>query len=171
LTLRAAGGFGEKPKDDTSPGSKVSADEKAADPQQALDTDVEEMRKAMGTDNTKSAIDGFEVSAMEPSAPDKQISRNPGGKRAEPSTWTLVRFSIRIGLKIRLTRFLRMSGDSVVRRLSPVVLRFAPSARALDALPVDSAHCRGWTGGLSRPIALVPLARKRVGPTSGVGRG
>ena len=50
VSLRAAGGFGEKPKPDskTVPVNKVSSDEKAADPKQALDADLEEMRKAMG---------------------------------------------------------------------------------------------------------------------------
>ena len=73
MSLRAAGGFGEKPKQDSSPVSKGPAEEKVADPKKALDSDVAEMRKAMGSDNSKSAIDGFEVTAMEPSNPEKQV--------------------------------------------------------------------------------------------------
>merc|ERR1719163_1660439 len=62
VSLRAAGGFGEKPKQDTKksePVVKVSLDEKAADPKKALDADVEEMRKAMGGGGS-TTIKGFE---------------------------------------------------------------------------------------------------------------
>ena len=76
VSLRAAGGFGEKPKQDSSPVSKGPAEEKAADPQKALESDLADMRKAMGSDNSKSAIDGFEATAMEPSTPEKQVCGN-----------------------------------------------------------------------------------------------
>jgi hypothetical protein len=75
VSLRAAGGFGEKPKQDakTVPMDKVSADEKAADPKQALDADLEAMRKAMGGDGGSTTIKQFGDDAMEPSVPERQV--------------------------------------------------------------------------------------------------
>jgi len=102
ITLRAGGGFGPtKPqkestsakdgsssnKASTPPNGKVSGDEKAADPQKALSTDLDEMRKIMGSDDSnfgQTTLKDFGDTSMEASAPEKQISRNPGGKRAEP---------------------------------------------------------------------------------------
>lgn len=75
VSLRAAGGFGEKPKQDTKksePVVKVSLDEKAADPKKALDADVEEMRKAMGGGGS-TTIKGFEDGAEVPSVPELQV--------------------------------------------------------------------------------------------------
>jgi hypothetical protein len=52
---------------------KVSADEKAADPKQALDADLEAMRKAMGGDGGSTTIKQFGDDAMEPSVPERQV--------------------------------------------------------------------------------------------------
>lgn len=61
-------------------------DEKAADPKAALEADLADLREAMGTDSKDfgKTVKGFGDTAMEKSVPEKQVSRNPGGKRAEP---------------------------------------------------------------------------------------
>jgi len=73
VSLRAAGGFGEKPKEAEESSAKVSSTEKIDNPQAALDADVEELRKAMGADQGSTTLQGFGESSMEPAVPEKQV--------------------------------------------------------------------------------------------------
>jgi hypothetical protein len=80
LSLRAAGGFGDKGKSsksskDETPVAKITGDEKAANPKQALDSDLEALRQVMGNNDAGSGmvIENFGDTAMEPSVPEKQV--------------------------------------------------------------------------------------------------
>lgn len=79
VSLRAAGGFGDKSKEGSSntPVAKVSVDEKAADPKAALEADLADLREAMGTDSKDfgKTVKGFGDTAMEKSVPEKQVMR------------------------------------------------------------------------------------------------
>ena len=80
MSLRAAGGFGDKKTKEGSsikPVAKVSADEKAADPKAALDADLAELRQAMGEskDFGSTTVKGFGDVAEVPSVPEKQVIR------------------------------------------------------------------------------------------------
>lgn len=86
VALRAAGGFGDSTSGKKSEAAaKEAAEVKADDPKAALDADIEAMRSAMGASSKGSdTLQSFGESSMEPSVPEKQVSRNPGGKRAQP---------------------------------------------------------------------------------------
>jgi hypothetical protein len=73
VSLRAAGGFGEKPKEAEASPAKVPSTEKSDNPQAALDADLAELRKAMGADQGSTTLKGFGDTSMEPAVPEKQV--------------------------------------------------------------------------------------------------